>query len=364
MSATASLIPELEHVIKTGSYRKRADTLARVANLFVDGAEKFSEDHIGLFDDVLCQLVKEIESKALAELSTQLAPLGNAPAQLMRKLAQDDDISVAGPVISQSTRLKETDLVEIANTKGQAHLFAISGRQNIGQAVTDVLVRRGDADVIRNVADNSSAKLSEGSFSTLVKRAEGDGVLAEKVGLRPDIPPHLFRDLLVRATAVVQQRLLASARPETQAEIQRVLDKVSRDFGKAPPSRDYAAALRMVRDMHQSNKLGEAELVEFAKLKKFEETVATLSALCGVPIETADRLMGGDRPDPILILCKAGGFSWQTARQIILARPTTKGTSNQALDEAFANFEKLSAPTAQRVVRFWQVRDPDSNAAA
>ena len=215
----------------------------------------------------------------------------------MRQLAHDDDIAVAGPVITQSVRLKETELVELAKTKGQAHLAVIAGREGIGEAVTDVLVRRGDAEVMHNVADNQTARLSEGGFSALVKRAEGDGDLAEKVGQRPDIPPHLFRDLLVRATAVVQQRLLHAAKPETRSEIQRVLEKVSKEFDNSTPVLDYAAAQRAVLALHQTGSLGEPELVQYAKDKKFEETVASLSVLCGVPIETADRLMAGDRPD-------------------------------------------------------------------
>src|SRR5207244_6164463 len=176
--------------------------------------------------------------------SERLAPIGNAPSELMRTLAHDDDIAVAGPVITHSARLQDSDLVKIAKTKSQAHLFAISGRDGIGESVTDVLVRRGDPEVIRNVADNQTARISEGGFSALVRRAEGDGDLAEKVGARPDIPPHLFRDLLVRATAVVQQRLLAAAKPETRTEIQRVLEKVSKEFDNSTPVRDYAAAQR------------------------------------------------------------------------------------------------------------------------
>src|SRR5688572_2717245 len=185
MSASASLIPELEHVIQNGSYARRAETVRRIANLFMDGAPAFNESHVGLFDDVLCRLVVEIEAKARAEMSRNLAPIPNAPGELMRQLAHDDDIAVAGPVIAQSQRLAEIDLVSIAKTKGQAHLFAISGRDGIGEAVTDVLVKRGDPEVVRNVADNRSAKLSDGGFTALVKRAEDDGVLAEKVGLRP-----------------------------------------------------------------------------------------------------------------------------------------------------------------------------------
>ena len=181
MSASASLIAELEDVIQRGTLERRAMTIKRIANLFADGSSHFNEDHIALFDDVLCRLVVEIETKARAEMSQpradrQCAVRADAPARA------DDDIAVAGPVISQSARLQETDLVDLASTKGQAHLAAIAGRGGIGEAVTDVLVRRGDNAVMRNVADNQSAELSDGGFSALVRRAEGDGDLAEKVG--------------------------------------------------------------------------------------------------------------------------------------------------------------------------------------
>jgi uncharacterized protein (DUF2336 family) len=358
MSASASLISELEDVIQHGTYQRRAQAVQRIVNLFVDGATHFNEDHIGLFDDVLCRLVVEIEAKARAEMARTLAPVANAPNALMHELAKDDDIEVAAPVLTQSAPLKEADLVELARTKGNAHLAAIAGREGIGEAVTEVLVRRGDNTVMHNVADNRSAKLSEDSFTVLVRRAEDDSELAEKVGHRADIPPHLFRDLLVRATAVVQQRLLASAKPETRAEIQRVLDKVSKEYDSSAPARDYSAAQRTVLTLQQAGELNEAKLAEFARDRKFEETVAAISLLCGVPIETADRLMAGDLPDPILILCKAAGYKWTTARGIITSRPSAKGTSTQALDAAFGNFEKLSPSTAQRVVRFWQVKQP------
>ena len=91
--------------------------------------------------------------------------------------------------------------------------------------------------------------------------------------------------------------------------------------------------------------------------------MAALSVLCNVPIDAADRLMSGERPDPILILCKASGFGWTTARAIIASRPGGKGTSSQALDAAYSQLREAVAPaTAQRVVRFWQVRDPGTAA--
>ena len=97
-------------------------------------------------------------------------------------------------------------------------------------------------------------------------------------------------------------------------------------------------------------------MAAFCSDGKYEETVVALAALAKVPINVVDRLMGGERPDPVLILCKAAGLGWPTVKAIILVRPDGKGTSSQGLDAAFANYGRLSASTAQRVVRFWQVR--------
>jgi hypothetical protein len=83
--------------------------------------------------------------------------------------------------------------------------------------------------------------------------------------------------------------------------------------------------------------------------------VVALAALAKVPINVADRLMASERPDPVLILCKAAGLGWPTVKSIIAVRPAGKSSIGQGLDAAFANYGQLSASTAQRVVRFWQV---------
>jgi uncharacterized protein (DUF2336 family) len=360
MGATPlSLIPELEDVVQRGTRAKRAEALQRITALFLAGASRYSDEHVGLFDDVFGLLIEQIETQARAELSTNLAPVRNAPVNVLRKLAKDDDIAVAGPVLKLAAGLPEADLVDVASTKGQAHLKAISRRSALGDAVTDVLVSRGDRDVARRVADNRGARISEKSFKHLVKRAEEDGILAEKVGLRPDIPAPLFRDLLTKATAVVHKRLIASATPEVRSAICDVLAKVSQEVGARVGPRDYRAAQRVVLSLEQAGQLDEGALVSFCNEAKYEEVVVALATLAKVPLKVVDRLMGGDRPDPVLILCKSASLNWATAKAVILARSDGTGTSTQGLDEAFSNFSRLSTSTAQRVVRFWQLRQGD-----
>ena len=354
MGVPASLLPELEDVVQHGSAEKRAETLRRVTTLFLDGVPSFNAEHIALFDDVIGCLVVEIEAKALAELARRIAPVPNAPPGVVSTLAKNDDIAVAGPVLRQA-RIPDPDLLHIAETKGQKHLLALSMRHGISEALSEILVERGDQEVARSVANNRNAQLSEVSFTKLVKRAEQDGVLAEKVGMRTDIPPRLFRQLLMQASEFVQRRLLSKAKPETQAEIRRILAQVTDEVAAKAAPRNYAAALAAVRALHKERKLGEADIAEFAKSGKYEETIAGLSTLCAVPVEVVDRLMNGERADPVLILARAVGFGWQTVKAIITARPGSR-PSSQTLDAARENFDRLTATTAQRVVRFWQVR--------
>ncbi len=101
--------------------------------------------------------------------------------------------------------------------------------------------------------------------------------------------------------------------------------------------------------------MNEAALAAFAGDNKYEETVVALASLAKVPINVADRLMASDRPDPVLILCKAAGLGWSTVKSVISVQPDGKPPSSQGLDYAFANYGRLSASTARRVVRFWQV---------
>jgi len=353
MGVPASLLSELEDVVQHGSAEKRAETLRRITTLFLDGAPGFKAEHVALFDDVIGCLIEEIEAKALAELARRIAPVANAPAGVVSTLAKNDDIAVAGPVLQQA-KLADPDLMYIAENKSQAHLLAMSTRLGIGKALSDILVERGDREVARSIANNRHAQLSESAFTKLVKRAEQDGLLAEKVGIRTDIPPRLFRQLLIQASEVVQRRLLAKAKPETQAEIRRVLTQVTDEVAaKAAPR--YTAALVAVRALHKQRKLGEADVTEFAKSGKYEETIAALATLCAVPVEVVDRLMNGERADPVLILARSAGFGWSTVKAVLNARPGPK-PSPQTLDVARENFERLTTTTAQRVVRFWQVR--------
>ncbi|HXW27296.1 MAG TPA: DUF2336 domain-containing protein [Xanthobacteraceae bacterium] len=354
MLAQQSLITELEDAINSGSADRRTDTLRRVCDLFETGASMYSDEQVELFDDVIGRLAASIEATARAELSNRLAPIANAPVNIVRTLAADDLIEVAGPVLAQCARLDDDDLIGTARSKSQQHLLAIAQRASLSEAVTDVLVTRGDRAVVHSVAGNDGARFSDAAFGVLVERATGDDTLAQRVGLRLDIPRRHFGALIAKASETVQRKLMA-ANPQAAEHIRHVVADIEGKM-KAAQGRDYTAARARVEALHQAGKLGESEVHSFAKSGKFEETAVALALLCGLPVDAVEQAMLDERPDMLLILAKAIGYCWATAKLLLLLRMGGRGASQHDLELALHSFDRLQVSTAQRAVRFYQTR--------
>jgi len=170
-----SIADEVEAAIKAGSTEKHLDTLRQVTDLFLVSADGYSGEQIELFGDVLERLIRTVELRALAdvaarialaEMSTQFASIKQAPPAVVRRLANNDEISIARPVLTESARLTAEDLIELAQTKGEQHLLAISGRWWLTEVVTDALLKRHYPSVsLRLVTNPSSVTTSRSTQS-------------------------------------------------------------------------------------------------------------------------------------------------------------------------------------------------------
>jgi uncharacterized protein (DUF2336 family) len=372
--AALSIVDEVEAAISIGSAEKRLETIKRVTDLFLSSAGSFNNEQIELFDDVLERLVKTIELRAiadvsariaLAEMSMQLAPVAQAPPSVVRRLARHDEIAIAGPVLTESARLSTEDLVELAETKSESHLLAISGRWWLQEIVTDVLLARRYPAVSRRIINNPGARVSAAGFAIVVAQAESDPELAVETGIRVDLPSELRRRLLSNATEVVRSRLLSRAPPHVFEEIRSAIVAVSAGVDREMSRiRDFTTAKRFVGLLKDNGELNEATLFRFAKQRKYEETVAALAALSQSTIEVIRPLMQSLRGDGVLIPCKVAGLGWETAHAVLESRFATGSMGPHELAEAKGQFARLTTENARRLLRFWQVRSSSSPQSA
>jgi uncharacterized protein (DUF2336 family) len=369
-----SIVDEVEAAISAGSAEKHLGTVRRVTDLFLTSAGSFNSEQIDLFGDVLERLVKTIEIRAiadisariaLAEMSAQLAPVAQAPAAVVRRLAMNDEITVAGPVLTESARLSAEDLVEIAETKGEQHLLAVAGRWWLKEVVTDALLARRYPAVSRRIVNNPGARVSPAGFAIVVALAESDPELAIETGIRVDLPSELRHQLLSNATEAVRSRLLSRAPSHLFEEIRNTISTVAAGVDREMSRvRDFAAARRFVAQLKDKGELDEAALFALAKQRKYEETVAALAVLSQSTIEVVRPLMQSLRDDGVLIPCKAAGLSWETVHAVLESRFATGALGSHELAKAKGHFAKLTVENARRLLRFWQVRPVSSPSGA
>jgi uncharacterized protein (DUF2336 family) len=366
MPPELAIVDEVEAAINTGSAEKRLETIHRVTDLFLSSAVKLNSEQIELFDNVLERLIKTIELRAiadisariaLAEMSGKLAPIAQAPPSVIRRLARNDEITIAGPVLSESARLGTEDLLEIAETKGEQHLLAISGRWWLKEVVTDALLARRYPAVSRRIMNNPGARVSASGFATVLAQAESDPELAVETGIRIDLPSELRQQLLRNATDAVRSRLLSRAPSHLFEEIRSAITAVAagadREMSKI---RDFAVAKRFVAVLSEKGELNESTLIGFAKQRKYEETVAALAELSRSTVEVIRPLMQSLRDDGVLVPCKAAGLSWETVQAVLDSRFATGTMGPLESAKARDQFAKLTTDNARRLLRFWQVR--------
>jgi uncharacterized protein (DUF2336 family) len=372
--ANLSIVDEVEAAIHAGSAEKHLGTARRVTDLFLNSAGSFNSEQIELFGDVLERLVKTIEIRAiadvsariaLAEMSAQLAPVAQAPATVVRRLAMNDEITIAGPILAESARLSEENLIEIAQTKGEQHLMAIAGRWWLKEVVTDVILARRYPAVSRRIVNNPGARVSAAGFAIVVALAESDPDLAVETGIRVDLPSELRHQLLSSATETVRSQLLSRAPSHLFEEIRNAIAAVAAGVDREMSRvRDFAAAKRFVAELKDKGELNEAALFSFAKQRKYEETVAALATLSQSSIDVVRPLMQSLRDDGVLVPCKAAGLSWETVHAVLESRFATGALGSHELTRAKGHFAKLTVENARRLLRFWQVRPVSSPPSA
>jgi uncharacterized protein (DUF2336 family) len=361
MDRNASLIDELEQVSSEGDLSRRAKILRRVTDLFLLGSGSFTRAQVELFGEVMSKLIVNIEASARAAFGSRMAALPDAPPRLIRDLAFDDSIDVAGPVLRNSPVLDEAALVENAAIGSQAHLLAISSRRSLSEIVTDVLIGRGEPAVVVNTAGNPGASFSESGLAALVRQSGDDGDLALCIWSRSDIPRrHLLR--LFDEASDATRKMFELNDPRKAELINSVLtEAVDRVQSKARAgSREYSDASAHVRSLQAAGKLDAAQLLALVKEGDFDRIAGALSIMCDVPVGLAERALFQTGSEQILILAKAIGLPWEAAEALLLVRADATDGSRERLDRCLASYSRLQPKTAQTALQFYRLREKAS----
>jgi hypothetical protein len=199
----------------------------------------------------------------------------------------------------------------------------------------------------------------------MIQRAEGDSILAEQLGLREDIPRHIFQQLIAKATDDVRKRL-ERERPAMVDQIKSTMTDVAGELQSkfGPVSRSYFVAKRVVTTQHRQGNLNENSISLYARSHKLEEVTIGLSLLCSLPGDVIERALLDKNRETLLILAKALDFSWSTTMALLFLGAKDHRITAQELRDLESEFGRLNVKTSRSVLEFYQSRKNAGDADA
>ena len=194
-------------------------------------------------------------------------------------------------------------------------------------------------------------------MASLPNRARYDRKLTLALGERSDLPRQYFLKLLEAASATVRARLEA-ANPEAVAAIRDTVDDVATTMQREvrKTSRAHALAVREAKRRFNVRPITEASVHGPAHAQDFDKTVVALARLGVFSVDLVERALLDEGEDMLLLLAKAAGCSWTTARELLLMYAADRSLKPDDITRAFERYKKLSEPTARNIVGFYERR--------
>jgi hypothetical protein len=330
--ALAELTAEVDAAVRDGTPARRARMVEQFAAFFLAHAQRLNSEQLNLFDNVMARLASRAEARSLVELSTSLVGVSPAPEQTLRSLACHDNPAVAAPALTSEV-LTDAEL-------------------------TEVVLRHSGKDVVRVLVRNAGACFNAAGFASLLATAERDEVVAESLGLRPDVPADTLQGLLAKTTDVVRARLLKGSPPAVREKIQAALKAMPAPVSQKPQGHDDLAEARAaVIALNKTGKLNDSSVNRFAIRREYPNVIAALSLLSGASVDIIAPLMNEEGGSGLMIACRGSRLNWQTT-QAVLNNRRVPPLPKEHLEQAREMFEMLYVSAAQYTIRFEMPASP------
>ncbi|WP_425998281.1 DUF2336 domain-containing protein [Caulobacter sp. DWR1-3-2b1] len=345
------------------SSSKRRELLRGVTDMFFTG-DNHDPVEMGLFDDIMGQLAGEMEEAVKVELAERMSQAPTAPRGLSRSLALDS-ITIAQPILRGSS-LSDEDLLEVARTRGQDHLRAISQRASVPSAVSDAIIQRGDDDTLGVLLRNEGAVLSREAHEAVVDRAAANPALHEAVVDRHSLPVDLLNEMYFMVEARLRDRIMeknANVDPATlEAALNAGRKRVAEQDGALPADLTQAE-----HEFHAIRARGGATPQALASMLRSKRTTLFLVALADmadIDFHTARKILERRELDALALVCKAADFDralFLTFALLILDPSDDVMGKAKAYSELYV---ALPRDSALRTIRFWRLRRQTGDVAA
>lgn len=332
------------------------DLFRTMSTLAIASLHVCDDDQLEVYDQALLELVDLVEAETRRVAAQRIAELDRAPTGLVRRLARDDEITVAAPILSKSPLLTDEDLIEICQSQSDLHLMAVAERRILTAIVSEALVERGSTSVKIQLANNPGANLSSLSYIKLTNQSAGNYLLWTTLSKRDNLPQAISQRLVVIAKSKIKEKLAKEGRADLAEKLEMATDIASKRVSQSiiEIDTDYEAAAHRLQQKLNHGRLDESLVRRYALEDRFADAVVSLAALSGFRHDCIAEWMTGSNLDPLLVIAKAHAFEPTTVQALLKCGPRRQELTKDMCAEAVQRFNDLTPHKSGELIATWR----------
>lgn len=355
MSEKIERLESLVLLAREPSGDKRRELLREVTDLFLEQPEKLSGAEVDHFSGIMGKVAYELEMEVRMDLAERLAKANAAPPDLIKRLA-NDQIEVAGPILTESGVLRNSDLIDIVKRHSHEHHMAISVRNSVSEDVADMLVDKGSDEVLVSLARNDGAILSRRAMEVMTRRSELVEELQEPLIMREDVPADLKHQMFLHVSKALRQHIMLSIENLDESEVDRLLEETRDKIEGQGDESAMSPAEKFIDRKDRLKQLSPTLLVQLLRQGKIAEFVAGIARLARMDLQMAHRITFDDGGETLAVVCKAIGIDRTTFSDLLLLTNVDSSRSREDRDALLGVYTRITPEAAQRAMRFWRTR--------
>ncbi|MEM6812650.1 MAG: DUF2336 domain-containing protein, partial [Pseudomonadota bacterium] len=304
--------------------------------------------------DVLMSLVAQAEKNLRKAIAHKMSVLDNAPLRLILNLA-NDDIDIATPILKHSPVLNDTDLLYIVNVQNKEYWQVIAERAQLSQTVINTLANTRDVMTAQTLIENKNIKLSEHALRVFSVMAQTHEPMTKPLIERPEMTGNLVKEIYDfvghELKKYIDENFDLNVVENFDIALQETKDEIVSGLDS-----EFAVTTSMIEEAEtlcRNDMLSTYEMINYLKRGQIATFIACFSVYCGIPVDTAEKMLRQKHGQGLAIACKALKVMKTDFINMYLLTSRLRDeqmVEHRQLNKAINYFEKINVKDAEEIL--------------
>jgi uncharacterized protein (DUF2336 family) len=331
----------------------------KLIDIIVLPAARISANERSLTADILLQIAGKVEDSLRTEIARRVARVPDAPPALLRMLLLDEP-AVAGAIIQGAAHIPESLLIETAVRATTAHRDMIARRLDLTTSVADAMLKYHEPDIARLLLRREEFAFSPTAIDILVSRSTDDRELQALLLRRRELEPAHGFMMFWWVDGERRKRILSRFALDRSILQETVQELYPPTFGPGATPDPVVKEILTLLDRRHRARAPSGEALTMDMVKKTlalawaafsHDGAVAVSALAGVSLELAARILRDPGGEPFAVMCKSLGVARNDFFKILTIGEDAAAV--ERAEELLAVFDMMARDFARAVLRYW-----------